>query len=160
MKLWSKWHIVGNKTYYVKKKKKIKCTLVQAVQPTGGVGIYLLFLDHDTRRGGEGSASCPSRSLSPGKTRYPSYRRLGGPQCRSGQVRKFSPPQGFDPRTVQPVASPYIDWDIWPTMDAVNAPDVRGAIHADGNMAGSTTTPFYQQPNHSLNMTIHTLYLM
>jgi len=27
------------------------------------------------------------------------YRRLGGPQGRSGQVRKISPPLGFDPRT-------------------------------------------------------------
>ena len=32
------------------------------------------------------------------------YRRLGEPQSRSGQVRKISPPPGFDPRTVQPVA--------------------------------------------------------
>jgi hypothetical protein len=31
------------------------------------------------------------------------YRRLGGPQGRSGHVRKISPPLGFDPRTVQPV---------------------------------------------------------
>jgi hypothetical protein len=27
-----------------------------------------------------------------GKTRYPLHRRLGGPQDRSGQVRKISPP--------------------------------------------------------------------
>jgi len=44
--------------------------------------------------GGEGSASRPSRSLLPGKTRYPLYRKLGGPQGRSGQVRKISPPTG------------------------------------------------------------------
>jgi hypothetical protein len=31
------------------------------------------------------------------------------PQDRSGQVRKISPPPGFDPRTVQPVASRYTD---------------------------------------------------
>ena len=54
--------------------------------------------------GGEGSASCPGRSLTPGETRYPLYRRLGGPQGRSGQVRKISPPLGFDPRTVQPLS--------------------------------------------------------
>ena len=52
----------------------------------------------------EGSASRPGRSLPPGKTRYPLYRRLGGPQGRSGQVRKISPPPGFDSRTVQSVA--------------------------------------------------------
>ena len=60
--------------------------------------------------GGEGSASRPGSSLPPGKTRYPLYRRLGSPQGRSGQVRKISPPPGFDPRTVQPVASRYIDY--------------------------------------------------
>jgi len=55
--------------------------------------------------GGEGSASRPGRSLPPGKTRCPLYRRLGGPQGRSGQVRKISLPPGFDPWTAQLVAS-------------------------------------------------------
>ena len=41
------------------------------------------------------------------KTRYPLYRRLGGPQGRSGRVRKFSPLP-----TVQPVASHYTDRTI------------------------------------------------
>ena len=45
----------------------------------------------------------------PGKTRWPLYRRLGGPQGRSGRMRKISPSPGFDPRTVQPVASRYAD---------------------------------------------------
>jgi len=57
-------------------------------------------------KGDEGSASRPGRSLPPGKTQYRLYRMLGGPQGRSGQVRKISPPPGFDPRTVQPVAIP------------------------------------------------------
>ena len=56
-----------------------------------------------------GSASRPGRSLPPGKKRDPFYRRLGGPQGRSGQVRKISSLPGFDPRTVQPVASRYTD---------------------------------------------------
>ena len=51
-------------------------------------------------------------ALLPGKTQYPLYRRLGGPQGRSGRVRKISPPPGFDPRTSQPVASRYTDWAI------------------------------------------------
>jgi hypothetical protein len=34
--------------------------------------------------------------------------RLGGHQGLSGRVRKMSPPPGFDPRTVQPVASRYV----------------------------------------------------
>jgi hypothetical protein len=44
-------------------------------------------------------------TLPQGMTRHPLCRRLGGSQGRSGRVRKISPPPGFDPRTVQPVAS-------------------------------------------------------
>ena len=51
-------------------------------------------------------------ALPPVKTRYPSYRRLGRPQNRSGRVRKISPPPGFNPRTVHSVASRYTDWAI------------------------------------------------
>ena len=36
--------------------------------------------------------SRPGRTLPPGKTRYPLYRRLGEPQGRSGRVQKISPP--------------------------------------------------------------------
>jgi hypothetical protein len=58
-----------------------------------------------------GGRSTPfSGRFTPGKeTRYPLYRRLGGPQGRSERVRKISPPPGFDPRTVQPVTSRYTD---------------------------------------------------
>jgi len=41
--------------------------------------------------GGEGSASRPGRFLPSGKTWYPLYTRLGGPQGRSGKVRKILP---------------------------------------------------------------------
>ena len=109
----------------VKVKVNVKCTLVQALRLCTGRaahresrGIALLFLDHGTRRG-EGSASRPGRSLPPGKTRYPLYRRLGWPQDRSGQVRKISPPPRFDPRTVQPVASRYTDYATRPTSSPV-----------------------------------------
>ena len=44
--------------------------------------------------------------FTPGKeTRYPLYRRLGGPQGRSGRVRKISPSPELDSRTLEPVAS-------------------------------------------------------
>ena len=88
----------------VKVKVKVKVALVQALRlctgrtaHRGSRGIALPFHDHGTRRG-EGSASRSDRSLPPGKTRYPLYRRLGGPQGRSGQVRKISPQTGFYPR--------------------------------------------------------------
>jgi hypothetical protein len=48
-------------------------------------------------------------ALPPGMTRYPLYRRLGRPQGQSGRVLKISPPPGFDPQTVQLVASRYTD---------------------------------------------------
>jgi hypothetical protein len=101
-------------------KVKVKCTLVQALRlctvrmaHRGSRGIALLFHDHSTRRG-EGSASRPGHSLPTGKTWYLLYRRLGGPQGRSGQVWKISPPPGFDPRTVQPVASHYTGYTTRP----------------------------------------------
>jgi len=101
--------------------KKLKYILVQALRlctgrtaHRGSRVIALLFLDHCTRRG-EGSASRIGRFLTPGKSRYPLYRRLVGTQGRSGQVRKISPPPGFDLRTVQPVASRYTDCAARPT---------------------------------------------
>jgi hypothetical protein len=56
-------------------------------------------------------------ALTPGKTRYSLSRRLGGPQGRSGRVRKTSSPPGFDPRTVQSVASRYTDRATRPTYN-------------------------------------------
>jgi hypothetical protein len=61
------------------------------------------------------------------KTRYPLCRRLGGPQSRSGRVRKISPPPGFDPRTVQPVASRYTDYDI-PAHEEVRGDYKKGMV--------------------------------
>ena len=93
---------------YNNNKKKVKCTPVQALRfctgrtaHGGDRGIALLFLDHGTRRG-EGSASRPGRSLPPGKPWYPLYRRLGGPQGRSGQVRKIWPHRDSIPGTSSP----------------------------------------------------------
>jgi hypothetical protein len=60
--------------------------------------------------GGQGHAPA---ALPPGKTRYPLYRRLCGPQSPSGQVRKISPPPGFEPWTVQLVASRYTGFSFW-----------------------------------------------
>ena len=56
------------------------------------------------------------QSFTPGKTRYPLYKRLGGPQGRCGRTRKISPPPGFDPRTVHPVASRYTHYATRPTF--------------------------------------------
>jgi hypothetical protein len=55
-----------------------------------------------------------------GNTQYPLYRRLGGPQGRSGPVWKISPPPGFDPQTAQPIDSRYTDWATRPTYGNVD----------------------------------------
>ena len=73
-----------------------------------GRGIALLFHDGGTRRG-EWSAARPCRTLPPGKTRYPLYRRLGGPQGRSGRAESLVL-TGIRSRTAQPVVSRYADW--------------------------------------------------
>jgi len=65
-------------------------------------------------------------ALPPGKTQYPLYWRLRGPQGGSGRVRKISPPPGFDHRTVQPVASRYTEWAILALeVSAINYNKVR-----------------------------------
>jgi hypothetical protein len=72
-----------------------------------GVEVRLYFFD-----GSGWLMSSPGRFNPWKETRYPSYRRLGGSQGRSVQVRKISPPPGFDPRTVRPIASLYTDYAI------------------------------------------------
>jgi len=73
-----------------------------------GRDIALLFHDRAALEGGEWPAARPGRTLPPGKTRYPFYRRLGGPQGRSGQAGNLVP-TGIRSRTVQPVVSRYTD---------------------------------------------------
>jgi len=49
-------------------------------------------------------------ALPPGKTQYPLYWRLDGPQGLSRRVRKISlPPTGVVSRTSHPVANRYTD---------------------------------------------------
>jgi len=55
-----------------------------------------------TLEGGEWSAAHPGRNLRPGKTRYSFYRKLGGPQDRSGRAENLVP-TGIRSRTVETV---------------------------------------------------------
>ena len=64
-------------------------------------------------------------ALTPGMIQYPLYRRLGGPQGRSGRLRNIFPLPGFDPWTVQPVASRYTDCTIPAHPDV---PDIVTAL--------------------------------
>ena len=64
--------------------------------------------------GGEWSAARLGRTLTPGKTRYWIYRRLGGPQGRSGRVENLVH-TGIRSRTVQPVVGHYTGGATGPT---------------------------------------------
>ena len=73
-----------------------------------GRGIALIFHDRGTRRGWVVS-STPWSHFTPGKDRYPFYRRLGEPQGRSGWAENLVP-TGIRSRAVQPLVSRYTDW--------------------------------------------------
>jgi len=64
--------------------------------------------------GGEWSAARPGSTLPPGKTQYPFYRRLGGPQGRFGRT-EYLVPTGIRSRTVQHVVIRYTDLATGPT---------------------------------------------
>ena len=64
--------------------------------------------------GVRGQRHAPAAPYPRGKNRYTLYKRLGGHHGRSGQVRKISPPPGFDPRTVQAVGSRCTDYATRP----------------------------------------------
>ena len=61
---------------------------------------------------GEWLTPCPGQFTPQGMTQQPLYRGLGGPRGQSGQVRKTSPPPGFNPQTVHSVASSYSDHTV------------------------------------------------
>ena len=69
--------------------------------------------------GGEWSAARPGRTLPPGKTRYPFYRRLGGPHGRYGRAENLVP-TGIRSQTVQPVVNRYTDSAIRPTHEDIH----------------------------------------
>ena len=98
--------------------------------------------------GGEWSVVCPGRTLSPGKKRYPFYRRLGGSQGRSRRVENLVP-TGIRSRTVHPVVSRYTGCATWPTM--------HGIWNYQNNLQDSTTS---HVGSFSLNTTVcfHTKY--
>jgi hypothetical protein len=107
-------------------KKTGKCPLVQALRlctdrtaHRGSRGIALLFHDHGTRRG-RGASVTPRPLFTPGKDPVPIIQEAGwapGPVWTGAKISP--PPPGFDPRTVQPVASRCTDYATWPTISNV-----------------------------------------
>jgi len=85
-------------------KVKVKFTLEQVMEAQRGSWSIAPLFSTSTVDGVGGQHHDPA-ALSPEETRYPLYRRLGGPKDRSEGMRKISPPPRFDLRTVQPTAS-------------------------------------------------------
>ena len=104
----------------MKVKLKVKVTLVQALRlftgrtaHRGSKGIALPFHDHGTRRGW-GVSVTPRPLFTPVTEPVPIVQEAGwvpGPVW-TGAENLAPPPPGFDPRTVQPVASIYTDWAV------------------------------------------------
>ena len=89
------------------------------------VGIVLLFHDLGTRRGWVVS-SMLRLHFTPRKTRYPFYRRLGGPQGRYGLAENLVP-TGIRSWTIQPAVSHYTDWATRPTLFYLTLPKWRNS---------------------------------
>ena len=103
-KLWgyNKWKVKV-------KTKKAKFTLKQVIKAQRcSTGITLLLLNLGARWGWMLTAT-PLPLYLGQETRYPLYKRLGGPQVQSGRMRKILPPPWFDLRTVQRLARRYTD---------------------------------------------------
>ena len=100
--------------------------------------------------GGEWSAARPGRTLPPGKTRYPFYRRLGGPQGRSGRAAKKKVNQShYRPevlRGFQEVKVPrwprymymYIYIYVYIQRSRVRSPALPDFLSSSGSGTGST----------------------
>ena len=100
------------------KGKAHSCTGTEVLYSTAhrpSRGITLLFLDHGTRRGW--GVSVTPRPLFTPRERPGTHGTGGwvGPRAGLDRCGKSRPPPGFDPRTVQPVASRYTDWATRPT---------------------------------------------
>jgi len=68
--------------------------------------------------GSEWSAARPGRTLPPGKTRYPLYRRLGGLQGRSGWAEKSRPHRYSIPD--RPARSQLLYWLSYPAHNYIS----------------------------------------
>jgi hypothetical protein len=106
----------------VKVKVKVKCILVQALRlctgrtaHRGSRGIALPVLDHGTRRERWVSVT-PQPLFNPGKDQVPIVQEAGRDPGPVWTAVKILASAGFDPRTVQPVASRYTDYATRPTF--------------------------------------------
>ena len=76
--------------------------------------------------GGEWSAARPGRTLPQGKNRYPFYRRLSGPQGRSGRAENLVP-IAIGSRAVQHIVIRCIELTTRPTTE-INTRNIFCAV--------------------------------
>ena len=102
-------YVVFNKyvAIYTRDKSKKACTITGHESPEVEYLYSSTLSSNSALDWGAWLAPRPGRFTTGKEIRYPLYRRLDGPQGRSGQVRKTSPTPGFGPRTAKPVASRY-----------------------------------------------------
>jgi len=70
---------------------KVKYLVTGLVMAQKGVEVELYSSKNPALEGGEWSAARPCRTLPPGNTRHPFYRRLSGPQFLSGRAENLAP---------------------------------------------------------------------
>jgi hypothetical protein len=102
--------------FVIWKEKKVKWSrYMPGLAQRVGRGIALLFHNRGTRRGWVVS-NTPAALYSRGRPgTHCTYKRLSGPQGRSGRAENLVP-TGIRSRTGQPVVSRYTDWTIRPTV--------------------------------------------
>ena len=87
--------------------------------PRGWVEVYLFTSKTTALEGGKWSAALPGCTLPPGRTRYPLYRRLGGPQGQSGRAENHAPPHSISgpsnpvARSLYRLSYPAHPWVMW-----------------------------------------------
>ena len=91
---------------YADKRVKVKFTLERTMKAQAGRYNFTFSLT-SALYGMGGQRHAPDALLPRKRPGAPCTWGLGGLQGRSGRVRKFSPLLGFDPRSIQPVASRY-----------------------------------------------------
>jgi len=102
--------------------------------------------------GGEWSAARPGSTLPSGKTRYPFYRKLGGPQGRSGRAESLLP-TGIRFPDLHPVAQSLYRLRYHTHDISSNYIKTRGGIIWYGQLteAGGSNERVYNSPRNECN---------
>jgi len=79
---------------------------MEVQKESGSIAAYFLSYPHQMRGAGQRNSA---DVLFPGIKKLSLYRMLSGPEGQPAEVRKKSPPQNFEPRTVQPAPFRYSD---------------------------------------------------